>query len=169
MQKQQPNFKPTGLLAAETNKITVGSGYNAESVILKYHEPPEARKPPASEPWNLYIFKGASDEPLQTFGLYNRSCWLLGRETAVADIPVDHPSCSKQHAILQFRYITKQDEYGDKKSKVKLYLLDLESANGTRLNGDKVAAARYVECKSGDIIKLGHSEREYVLLLPSKA
>ena len=86
----------------------------------------------------------------------------------MADIPIEHPSCSKQHAVLQFRYITRKDEYGDKKSSVKLYLLDLESANGTTLNGEKIAAARYIECRSGDMVKIGHSEREYVLLLPPK-
>lgn len=168
IEKQKPNFKNSGLLAAETNKVTIGNGHDAGDIILKYHEPPEARKPPNSEPWNLYIFKGSSDNPLRTISLHTRSCWLLGREDAVADIPVEHPSCSKQHAVLQFRYITKKDEFGDKNSSVKLYLLDLESANGTRLNGEKVAAARYVECLSGDVIKLGHSEREYVLLLPPK-
>jgi len=93
---------------------------------------------------------------------------LLGRETAVADIPVEHPSCSKQHAVFQFRYVVKKDEFGDKKGKVGLYVLDLESANGTMLNGSKVDAARYVECLSGDVVKFGDSEREYVLLLPPK-
>lgn len=34
------------------------------------------------------------------------SCYLFGRERRVADIPTDHPSCSKQHAVLQFRCAT---------------------------------------------------------------
>lgn len=32
------------------------------------------------------------------------SCYLFGRERRVADVPTDHPSCSKQHAVLQFRW-----------------------------------------------------------------
>ena len=64
--------------------------------------------------------------------------------------------------------MVKKDEFGDKKGKVGLYVLDLESANGTMLNGSKVEAARYVECLSGDVVKFGDSEREYVLLLPPK-
>lgn len=31
------------------------------------------------------------------------SSYLFGRERRVADVPTDHPSCSKQHAVLQFR------------------------------------------------------------------
>jgi smad nuclear-interacting protein 1 len=169
IEKEKPNWKPSGLLAAETNKVTVGSGTKGQQdIILKYHEPSEARKPPSSERWVLYVFKGKDADPLTTIPLHTRSCWLLGRETAVADIPVEHPSCSKQHAVFQFRYVVKKDEFGDKKGKVGLYVLDLESANGTMLNGSKVEAARYVECLSGDVVKFGDSEREYVLLLPPK-
>lgn len=34
----------------------------------------------------------------------------MGREKRVADIVVDHPSCSKQHAVVQFRLFEKVDE-----------------------------------------------------------
>ena len=37
----------------------------------------------------------------------------------VADIPVDHPSTSKQHAVLQFRQVTERNEFGDTKSLTK--------------------------------------------------
>lgn len=32
------------------------------------------------------------------------SSYLFGRERRVVDVPTDHPSCSKQHAVLQFRW-----------------------------------------------------------------
>lgn len=166
--KEKANFKPSGLLAAETNKVIVGSGPNSQSIVLKYHEPPEARKPPPSAAWAVYIFKGTSPDPLDTIPIYTRSCWLLGREAAVADLLVEHPSLSKQHAIFQFRYVVKKDQWGEKKGKVGLYILDLESANGTFLNGKKIEAARYVECLHQDVVRLGLSEREYVILLPPK-
>ena len=35
--------------------------------------------------------------------IHRQSCYLVGRERRVVDIPSDHPSCSKQHACLQFR------------------------------------------------------------------
>lgn len=168
VEKEKPNFKPTGLLAAETNKVTIGSGANAQNIVLKYHEPSEARKPPSSDHWMLYIFKGKDQDPVSTIELFTRSCWLLGREMAVADIPIEHPSCSKQHAVFQFRYTVKKNEWGESKGKVGLYLLDLESSNGTMLNGKKIDAARYVQCLDGDVVKFGDSEREYVLVLPPK-
>lgn len=52
--KGKPNFKPSGLLAAETKSIKHGDG---TSTVLKYHEPPEARKPTTG--WRLYVFKGS--------------------------------------------------------------------------------------------------------------
>lgn len=35
--------------------------------------------------------------------LHRKSCWLFGRDRKVVDVPTDHPSCSKQHAVLQYR------------------------------------------------------------------
>lgn len=167
--KERPNFKASGLLAAETNKVTVGAGNKTQDIILKYHEPPEARKPPSREQWQIFVFKGTSKEPLETIPLYSRSCWLMGRELAVADLPVEHPTCSKQHAVFQFRHITKTNDYGEKKDRVGLYLLDLESSHGTFLNDEKISSARYVECHSGDVVKFAESSREYVLILPPKS
>ena len=92
----------------------------------------------------------------------------MGRESAVVDIPTEHPSCSKQHAVFQFRHVIKKDDWGEKKGRVGLYLLDLESSNGTFLNGNRVEVARYVECRSGDVVKFGESQREYVILLPAE-
>lgn len=114
------------------------------------------------------MFRGEQREPLETVHLHERSCWLFGREAAVADVALGHPSCSKQHAVLQFRYTLKRDEFGERKGRVGLYLLDLESSNGTWLNGERVESARYVGVLSGDVVKFGDSEREYVLLLPPK-
>ena len=47
------------------------------------------------------------------------------------------------------------------------YVIDLESANGTLVNGDAIPQSRFVELKDGDMIMFGHSTREYVLMLPS--
>ncbi|KAG0343233.1 Smad nuclear-interacting protein 1 [Podila horticola] len=47
--KEKPNFGLSGSLAAETNTTVSGA-------VLKYNEPPEARKP--SQKWRLYVFKG---------------------------------------------------------------------------------------------------------------
>jgi smad nuclear-interacting protein 1 len=55
--KGKPNFANSGLLAAETNKVKAADG---TSTILKYNEPPEARKPQLG--WRVYVFKG-DDQP----------------------------------------------------------------------------------------------------------
>lgn len=160
VEKQKPNFANSGRLAAESNTVDVNGG----KVVLKYHEPPEARKPPAKEPWRLYVFKG--EDLLEVVELYERSCWLVGKERMVVDFPLEHPSCSKQHAAIQFRYVEKRNEFGDRIGKVKPYLIDLESANGSSLNGEAVPAAQYVEVQDKDVLRFGLSSREYVMLLP---
>lgn len=161
--KEKPNFGNTGVLAAQSNTVTQADG---TTVTLKYHEPPEARKPAPRDQWRLYVFKG--DEVIDTIELHTRSCWLVGRDMAIADLPAEHPSISKQHAVIQFRYTEKRNEYGDKIGRVKPYLIDLESANGTKLNGDKVPDSRYLELRDKDMIQFGSSTREYVLMLPPK-
>lgn len=51
-EKMKPNFAQSGLLAAETNTVKAVDG---TSTVLKYNEPPEARKPVLG--WRLYVFK----------------------------------------------------------------------------------------------------------------
>lgn len=153
--KQKPNFSTTGVLAAASNMVN--------NVALKYSEPADSRKPPLQPAWKLFIFKDA--KVVDTVELSTRSCWLIGRDRAVADLPVDHPSCSKQHAVLQWRYVVKTNEHGERKGRVKLYLMDLESANGTRLGDVDVDGGRYVEVLEGDLIRFGLSTREYVVMV----
>ncbi|EKD17647.1 uncharacterized protein L3040_003531 [Drepanopeziza brunnea f. sp. 'multigermtubi'] len=163
VEKQLPNFKPTGLLAAASNSVTQADG---SAIALKYHEPAEARKAPARDEWKLFVFKGS--DILETINLSLRSCWLVGKEVAVVDMAAEHPSVSRQHAVIQFRYIEKKNEFGDKTGRVRPYLIDLESANGTLLNKENIPPSRYLELKDKDMIQFGHSTREYVLML-SKA
>ncbi|KAN0083046.1 SMAD/FHA domain containing protein [Elaphomyces granulatus] len=159
-EKEKPNFSNTGRLATESNTVMMEGG----SVVLKYHEPPEARKPPAKDAWRLYVFKGS--DLLEIVELGERSCWLVGREKLVVDFPIEHPSCSKQHAAVQFRYLEKRNEFGDRQGRVRPYLIDLESANGSTVNGELVPTGRYVELQDKDVLRFGLSTREYVLMLP---
>lgn len=162
-EKEKPNYKPTGILAAASNQVTQADG---TVITLKYHEPPEARKPSSRDDWKLFVFKGK--DVVDRVDLNLRSCWLIGREAAVVDFRADHPSVSKQHCVIQFRYVEKMDEFGDRKGRVKPYLIDLESANGTVLNGERVEDRRYLELRSKDVIRLGDSTREYVVMLDKK-
>ncbi|KAF3036242.1 hypothetical protein E8E11_004768 [Didymella keratinophila] len=160
--KEKPNFKTTGALAKHANRV------EGTKISLKYHEPPEARKPPPSQPWRIFVFKG--DDVIDTIELWQKSCWLLGRSHEVVDYVLEHPSSSGQHAVIQFRYSQKvvEDEYGVKstRGRVKPYVIDLESSNGTELNGKDVEASRYFELRDKDILRFAGSEREYVVMLP---
>ncbi|PNS17271.1 FHA domain-containing protein DDL [Sphaceloma murrayae] len=168
IEKQKPNYEPTGLLAKEANTVRTDTK-SSRQIILKYHEPPEARKPPAKQQWRLYHFTADSKEPADTVPLFERSCWLFGRETTIVDVRLDERTASKQHAVIQFRYSMKRDEYGDKIERVRPYLIDLESKAGTSLNGAKVEEGRYVELRDGDVLVFGQPDEpgeEWVVMLP---
>ncbi|KAJ9106234.1 hypothetical protein QFC21_001379 [Naganishia friedmannii] len=148
----KPNFGNSGLLAAESNTVKVSSDKASKAgtpdvtgVVLKYHEPPEARKPTKS--WRLYVFKGKEQ---------------------VSDIPIDHPSASKQHAVIQYRQITDRNEFGDTKTTIKPFIIDLESTNGTFVNGQEIPVSRYYELKQSDgQSALESLVRTMILMIPS--
>lgn len=147
-----PDFSSSGLLAAESN--------SKAGVALKYHEPPEARKP--RRKWRLYVFKHGRE--VDVLHISRQSAYLFGRDHTVADVPIDHPSASKQHAVIQYRNIIERNEFGDEKRTIKPFLIDLDSANGCTVNGTEVPASRYYELRNGDTMRIGASSREYVLL-----
>ena len=103
------------------------------------------------------------DKPLH---IHRSSAYLFGRERKVADIPLDHPSCSSQHAVLQYRLVSipSADALAPPRRSVKPYLMDLEATNGTFLNGVRLEPARYYELREKDMITFGTSTREYILM-----
>lgn len=151
-EKEKPSLELSGNLTADTNTF--------RGVVIKYNEPPEARKP--KKHWRFYPFKG--EEQLPVLHLHRQSAFLLGRDRRIADIPIDHPSCSKQHAVLQFRLVDYVRTDGRKGRRVRPYVIDLGSANGTYVNNQRIEAQRYVELMEKDVVKFGFSSREYVLL-----
>ena len=48
--------------------------------------------------------------------------------------------------------------------RVRPYIIDLGSGNGTYLNNQRIDPQRYYELKEKDVLKFGFSSREYVLL-----
>jgi len=128
---------------------------------LKHKEPAEARKP--DKKWVLHVFKGGN-----IFGppvpISRKSCYRLGRDAEANDIVTAHETCSKQHAVIQFRE-TQAIVDGDTTTAVRPYVMDLGSTNGTSLNGAIVEPNHYHELKESDAMKLGDSTRLYVLQL----
>ncbi|XP_030637022.1 smad nuclear-interacting protein 1 [Chanos chanos] len=151
-EKEKPNFELSGALVEDTNTF--------RGVVIKYNEPPEARIP--KRRWRLYPFK--NDEPLPVMYIHRQSAYLLGRQRKIADIPIDHPSCSKQHAVFQYRLVEFTRADGTAGRRVKPYIIDLGSGNGTYLNNQRIEPQRYYELKEKDVLKFGFSSREYVLL-----
>uniref|UniRef100_A0A8D8GAR7 Smad nuclear-interacting protein 1 n=1 Tax=Culex pipiens TaxID=7175 RepID=A0A8D8GAR7_CULPI len=152
VEKEKPNFALSGKLTEEVNKVN--------GVVIKYAEPAESRKP--KRRWRLYPFKG--EQALPTLYIHRQSCYLIGRDRKVCDLPIDHPSCSKQHAALQYRLVPYEREDGTSGKRVRPYIIDLESANGTFVNNKKVDTKKYIELLEKDVLKFGFSSREYVLL-----
>ncbi|NWS06433.1 SNIP1 protein, partial [Motacilla alba] len=150
--KEKPSFELSGALLEDTNTF--------RGVVIKYSEPPEARIPKTR--WRLYPFK--NDEFLPVMYIHRQSAYLLGRHRRIADIPIDHPSCSKQHAVFQYRLVEYTRADGSVGRRVRPYIIDLGSGNGTFLNNQRIEPQRYYELKEKDVLKFGFSSREYVLL-----
>lgn len=148
----KPDMGLSGKLTEDTNTVN--------GVTVKYSEPSNARKP--KKEWRLYVFKG--DEELPILYIHRQSAYLMGRDRKVADVPLDHPSCSKQHAVLQYRLVNYVRDDGSAGRRVTPYVLDLGSANGTFINNKKIESQKYVQVMEKDVLKFGFSSREYVLL-----
>ncbi|KAL6135283.1 hypothetical protein ACLB2K_067511 [Fragaria x ananassa] len=113
--------------------------------------------------WWVYVFKGG-EEVNRPVKIYRKSCYPFGRERRVADVPIDHPSYSKQHAVIQFRQVEEEGADGTLLKEVKPHIVDLGSTNKTFVNGVAIEPRRYYELVEKDMIKFGNSSREYVLL-----
>jgi smad nuclear-interacting protein 1 len=169
-EKEEPEYKPNfGLSGALAKDMQTGNVY--KGVQLKFREPPEARAP--NTQWRFYVFKKGQDGVLETLHISKQSAYLMGRNTDIADIPLLHPSLSSQHAVLQYRAVpvrstaaaTVVANVGEMpRLTVQPYIMDLESTNGTFLNGVQIDPARYYQLKKGDVLTFGASTREYVLM-----
>lgn len=102
--------------------------------------------------------------------MHRKSAYLVGRDETVCHLVVRHPSCSKQHAVLQYRQRSTSDRPGSRAVAIKCgpwhaaalcsaaavspatparptarpYIMDLDSTNGTFLNKERIEAARSV-------------------------
>jgi smad nuclear-interacting protein 1 len=68
--KEKPNYGLSGLLAAATNL--------KNGIVLKYQEPPEAKK---TKGWIVYIYK--DEKQIDTLRLDSQSSFLVGRDELV--------------------------------------------------------------------------------------
>jgi smad nuclear-interacting protein 1 len=73
--KERPNYNLSGLLAAATN--------TKNGVVLKYHEPPEAKR---QKGWRVYVFKQGKE--IDVLELGGQSSYLVGRDRAVCSLTI---------------------------------------------------------------------------------
>ena len=172
-----PCFEPSGILAEYQNQY--------KGVVLKFTEPLDAAVP--TNTWKVYPFKGDQELSksnfmhnyfiLESINISRKSCYLFGRDQKIADILLENPSCSQQHAVIQYRekQVTRQLSMEEQAARgvymgiiqemiVVPYLMDLESTNKTYLNNDAIEPARYYELREKDVLKFGESQREYVIM-----
>jgi len=166
--KQLANFGLSGALSKDAAAGNVLNG-----VTLRWSEPLDAAAPGAGALWRLYVLKGGGKEPVETLHIHRQSAYLMGRDERVCDVVLSHSSVSKQHAVIQYRCVpvhtadALQQQWHDqtKRRAVKPYLMDLESANNTYLNGLPIDPSRYYELLPQDSIRFAGSSRDYVLML----
>jgi smad nuclear-interacting protein 1 len=167
---QLANFGLTGALAKDK---AVGNTVNG--VVLKWSEPKDAIKPSETTGrWRIYVFHVDVAEPVDTLYIHRQASYLFGRDSRVCDINLDHISCSKQHAVIQYRSVPLVRKSSDstgawnnevsKKRVILPYLMDLNSTQRTYLNGTVIESSRYYELQEQDCVTFGKCTTEYVLV-----
>ncbi|VVT49679.1 uncharacterized protein SAPINGB_P002389 [Magnusiomyces paraingens] len=177
---ERPNYHRSGLLALERNRVTVpaldkprrGNSAAVETVVLKYHEPADRAASPPVPGYALVLFPKSGD-PSQTIRLNKQTAFLVGTDSRVADIVLDagppvaegkRPRADAQHAVIQFRVKRRRNKQNQTITETVPYIIDLESARGTYLNGEEVPAASYVELRAQDVLEFGALRDEYVFM-----
>ncbi|XP_060525709.1 kanadaptin [Cylas formicarius] len=127
---------------------------------LPYKEPVWSGLPVSNgKPYIFEVLKNGAI--IDTVNLMDKSFWVFGR-LPNCDICMQHPTISRYHAILQYRSVsTEKDNSG-------FYIYDLESTHGTFLNtkANKLKARIYTRVQVGHILRLGCSQRSYILTGP---
>jgi hypothetical protein len=99
--KVKPNFALSG-------KLYEAEMTNANGVVSKYAEPADAAQP--DRHWRVYVFKQGTEGIQDTLHIHRQQKYAIGRDPRAADICVEHGSCSKQHAVIQYRRREVMDE-----------------------------------------------------------
>ena len=149
--REKSNLGLSGNLTAQTNTY--------KGVVIKYNEPQEASM--SKTKWRLYVFR--NDEHFKPLHMHRQSAFLMGSDSRICDIPIISPSICKQHCVFQYMAVNRKVR-GVEKKVVLLFIYDLNSKNGTFLNGNKIIPEKYYELNNKDNLQFGLSSREYVLI-----
>lgn len=101
--------------------------------------------------WQLSVLKGgATVEPQRS--LAHGAVVRFGRDAAESDVVLAHPSCSSRHAKARVS------------AETGVRIVDLQSTNGTFLNGRRLEPGRYADVPDGAVVTFAASTREYVFM-----
>ena len=155
IEKEKPNFEPSGILQKdlemEYNKIM------NNKILVNYNPPSDSIIP--TDIWFFFKFTGDKKEPEETYKLINKEFFLIGKDPRICDIRIKQQNISRQHAVIQFRKIKKDYNWD-----ILPYLIDLNSTNGTYLNGDKIDNKKYYELRDKDELNFGDKKIDFVLM-----
>eukprot|EP00915_Cephaloidophora_sp_WS-2016_P000634 GHVH01000778.1.p1 GENE.GHVH01000778.1~~GHVH01000778.1.p1 ORF type:complete len:222 (+),score=36.57 GHVH01000778.1:148-813(+) len=146
---EEPDFECSGLLEKDEQVD--------KNLDRKFVRPLDARKP-TEIGWRLFIFKGDEtvDKESKLIKLYKGDHFIFGKDRRICHITLMHQSISREHAAICFRQVDDDD--------IRPYIIDLRSANGTRVCGKLISPMEFHELKISDIINFGFSLRDYVLM-----
>ncbi|KAM8834410.1 kanadaptin [Synchiropus picturatus] len=157
----------------DESKSKVASAPPVKPKVLPSKAPPAGKFPPLpySEPawggaapdlsYSLEILKNGTI--INTIPLDVKSFFVVGR-LPVCDMPLEHPSISRYHAVIQYRCQAGETEnMGEERG---FYVHDLGSTHGTVVNKNKIPPKTYIRIKVGHVLKFGGSTRLFILQGP---
>lgn len=105
----------------------------------------------------LEVLSRPAGKRLETFPVDTKAYYTLGRQADQVDILLDSPSCSRVHAAIVHH------------NDGRLFIIDLQSTQGTLLDGKRVPPNKPIGLKKGSVIRFGELEVDYVLHCESSA
>ena len=148
-----PPAKPSGAMAPPKPRAAAPppSRPAAQPPPKVNYTPPEWSAAP-THPFRLEVIKNGA--VVESVDVANKAFVLIGRQEDVCDIAMQHPSISRQHAVIQHR------DSGE------IFVYEMGSTHGTLLNKRRLPAKEHVEMSVGDVLRFGASSRLYCLLGP---
>jgi len=128
-----------------------------QTLPLQYMEPSWGGVP--DKPYYLEILKNGTI--VETVKLENKSFFTIGR-LPVCDVPFEHPSLSRHHAVLQYKTNPSPEK------PVGFYLFDLDSTHGSFHNKKKCFPKTFYRLRVGHMLKFGGSTRTVLLQGPEE-
>ncbi|KAM9316890.1 kanadaptin [Gastrophryne carolinensis] len=149
---------PSGEAAPNVSSRLPSDAYKAGPAI-PYGEPDWSGRPQAL--YSLEVLKGGAI--LSTKSL-NDSSWVVVGRLPICHLPLEHPSVSRFHAVLQYRAVPGPEP----DQETGFYVYDLGSTHGTFINKQKIPSKTYCRFRVGHVLKFGGSTRLFILQGPDE-